>query len=984
MDFGDLINGILVLIAGGILGGIGTYFLKPPLDAWLEKRKKAREEKEAARKKEEEAAKQRQLADQYALDYRDKLVQELRNLRILDMVQPLDLERTYVRLKVQEEQPLRYADAEEMDALAKSDPNLLLELTEDRLAREAEDSFPPEEAIKRNRHLVVLGDPGAGKTTMLKYLCLLSARAKASGLSDFPMFVTLNRYAISPHDDLMDFIVDDIAERYGFPQLRPYLEKRLEDGSVLLLLDGLDEVTVGSPEEAETIYHRTANEINRLVTRYPKCPTVVTSRRAGWKGLLAPSFVVMAVLDFTWEDIQRFVNNWFGEGSNRARDLLKALAQQVRMRALAANPLLLSLIAIVFQRDLELPERRARLYERCAQVLLTEWDAHRSIRRASRFTTDRKRDLLEDIALHFHCQGARYFPKDELLEVITEYLPSIDISVEQAPLVLDEISAQHGLLKEQAAEWYGFLHLTLQEYFAAVSIDKGNRLDLALAHLHEPWWEEVVLLLAGMLKDATPLLEGILSDRDDIFFSNLLLAGRCLAGTPRIDRSGLREQIIAGLKTLIEDEKQHWLPRTQAVRTLSEADEERSSEYSLAILRNQELHWQVRAAAADALGASRRKAVVPGLLDLLSDEQVDRNIRERIADALIDLCDESEIPQLLGLLSDQSIDPEIRSRVARTLGYLGYDSVVPSLFESLLDYDLAWQSGRALVKLHALTEPKELLTHLRTASPVAGWALAKAVENMDPATAPEIVRWLYDNSIEKSVRWSIAHRLGHLGGEAVRSQLLDLFSDGSIDISIRASCAIALLTLGDTNIARELKSLLVNPDLNPYVRRKIAEKLVSQGERDITEQLMMMLLLQDENLSISARLRMANLLADIGDSTVAYRLLSFIRDEHVDSLLRARAADTLSTLELNGLTGQIRTLVGNEQVDSLVRSRLVYCLVQDENGATWLVELVGREDIGEESYLALYRASRQTGVRVFATPENGYEIRPLQSTQARC
>jgi len=374
MDLNKFLEGILVLIVGGIVGAIGTYFIKPSLDAWLEKRKKVREEREKARKQEKEAAKQRELADQHALDYRDKLVQELRNLRILDMVRPLDLERTYVRVRIQEEQPLRYADAEEMTTLAQDDPNLPFELSPNRLAEEKVESLSPEEAVRRHRHTAVLGDPGAGKTTMLKYLCLLSAQAKLGNLPDFPLFVTLNRYAKAPQLNLLDFVVADVAERYGFPQLGSYLEKRLDRGSVLLLLDGLDEVIVGSPREAEEVYRRTANEINRLVTRYPKCPVVVTSRRAGWQGLLSPSFMKMAVLDFGWEEIRCFINNWFGEGSDRAQRLHSILSQQIRMQTLAANPLLLSLIAIVFERDLELPERRAKLYERCVQVLLTEWD----------------------------------------------------------------------------------------------------------------------------------------------------------------------------------------------------------------------------------------------------------------------------------------------------------------------------------------------------------------------------------------------------------------------------------------------------------------------------------------------------------------------------------------------------------------------------------------------------------------------------------
>jgi len=77
MDLTDFITGMLVLIAGGVLGGIGTYFIKPPLDAWMERRKEARKKREAALKQQQEAAKQLALADQAALTYREKLVREL-------------------------------------------------------------------------------------------------------------------------------------------------------------------------------------------------------------------------------------------------------------------------------------------------------------------------------------------------------------------------------------------------------------------------------------------------------------------------------------------------------------------------------------------------------------------------------------------------------------------------------------------------------------------------------------------------------------------------------------------------------------------------------------------------------------------------------------------------------------------------------------------------------------------------------------------
>jgi len=151
--------------------------------------------------------------------------------------------------------------------------------------------------------------------------------------------------------------------------------------------------------------------------------------------------------------------------------------------------------------------------------------------------------------------------------VIADFLPTINIPREDNKAILDEIAAQYGLLKEQAHGWYGFLHLTFQEYLAALAAnDKGAvGIQTVVAHRYDPWWEEVILLLAGRMADATPLLLGILGrptalppedvDRlvsaeeslavnDDLFKSDLLLAAGCLVGTPVIRMQGLRERII--------------------------------------------------------------------------------------------------------------------------------------------------------------------------------------------------------------------------------------------------------------------------------------------------------------------------------------------------------------------------------------------------------------------------------------------------------
>ncbi|MFI6505215.1 NACHT domain-containing protein [Nonomuraea typhae] len=481
----------------------------------------------------------------------DRLTDDMRHITLLNRPKPLNIESLYVQLRVHDQQPLRFMHHEELQELRGRQLDDLIELTRAREDERKAEELTPEEALARFRRIVVLGDPGAGKTTMLRYLGFKAAR---DGI--LPVFVELRRLA---EGSVLDYVGARWAERYGEPDAAELVEHALTSGAAVLLIDGLDEVQGGeSSDETDAAYQRVIREIDRLAARYPAAAIAVTCRRAGWRGQL-PAFRTLEVLDFDDAQINQFVGNWFDADPAKRDKLKAALRRSSRIQTLSANPLLLSLIAIVFESDLELPERRSKLYSRTIEVLLSEWDSRRDIKRFPRFTADRKRDLLEEIAWHYQRERLAYFPKDELLGMIAEFLPSVDLDPAEAPAILEEICEHYGLLKEQAHEVYGFLHLTVQEYFAAAvaaRIGAPAIAEIALVR-HDPWWEEVILLLAGQLHDATPLLLALLgrdqgcgetgewlAADDDVFHNDLLLAGQCLVSTPRIRATWLRGRIV--------------------------------------------------------------------------------------------------------------------------------------------------------------------------------------------------------------------------------------------------------------------------------------------------------------------------------------------------------------------------------------------------------------------------------------------------------
>jgi predicted NACHT family NTPase len=359
--------------------------------------------------------------------YRDSLRADPRiaRLQILDMDRPLEVTNIYVRLRLHQDTKIRYEiDATLLEAELKRDPNAFIQAQQMHLEQRAGSAIEPDEAIRTYKHCVIVGDPGAGKTTLLKYLALKSVENQLPGLPDLPIHIELNDFANSGYQDVLDFASSRWETRYGFPKADAYtyMEEQLAAGNALLLLDAIDESVRGETvQEAEDSYRHASEAILQVATRYHQAPMVVTARKAGYQqhaGLTG--FTQLEVLDFRAEDIQQFIRSWFDCRPTLSQyappsDLQARLARNPRIQALAANPLLLSLIVLVYEEQLDLPDRRTELYNRCVETLLTKWDTSRDIRRLREFKPERKRQLLEVIAWHFHPQGKRYFPENELL-----------------------------------------------------------------------------------------------------------------------------------------------------------------------------------------------------------------------------------------------------------------------------------------------------------------------------------------------------------------------------------------------------------------------------------------------------------------------------------------------------------------------------------------------------------------------------------------
>ena len=383
-----------------------------------------------------------------------------------------------------------------------------MELLEHNAERENAVAFVCNPKVK---HVMILGKPGAGKTTFLKHLVM---QATDGRIDKVPIFVILKQWSDKESGLSITGLLSFMAEQFdicGFSDAEPFIEYILQEGQALVLLDGLDEINQRD-ENGKELRNKAIKTIEDFAVKFDQSKCVMTCRVAANEYRFL-DFKYAEVADFIPEQVNAFVDKWF-RNDLKLRDLFKSeLNKSVNrgLRDLTTSPMLLSLVCLAYEETREFPPgRRVEIYKQAVDALMRKWDISRGIKRDAPYkgmTLGQKENLIAEVAAKTFEKGDYFLRKQFLAEKVQEYLGKIFALPPDrgdGEVVMKQVEAQNSIWVERAHDIYSFSHLSLQEYLTADYIKNSGssrvlKTLLSSEHIVDNRWREVILNIAGML-----------------------------------------------------------------------------------------------------------------------------------------------------------------------------------------------------------------------------------------------------------------------------------------------------------------------------------------------------------------------------------------------------------------------------------------------------------------------------------------------------
>lgn len=425
------------------------------------------------------------------------------------------------------------------------------------------------------QNFLIIGNAGSGKTSLLRHIQLQisSESLDAENSSDriLPFYISLREFQGQIKTTLAALLEERTAlleERTPLlvrKNLREkYIEESLNNGRILMLLDGLDEIK----------NERDAHEIMKSITQwgqmYETCKFIVTSRPNRLEELDIPNlFKRFSLLPFSDGQITEFLRKWtnhvfedlldvFEDPSSYQQNRLilrrlaleNAIMSRPALKDLAANPLMLTLMCTTHYFTGSIPNSRTFIFQESIGLLLNKVN--------SNIPKHHLIFVIEQIAFDYQTYHITVSDKNYVHKSIekSKRIFSIDFSTEN---ILNELIERSGLLYERLPNQVSFVHYSFQEFFAArYIIDSGMEVSGLKDFLNDQWWRNVLLLSAEMMPSIGELCSDILKDKNLPDIDKVQLVGQILASSTKADREEKIKIVQEVVSEILEDKSDEY------------------------------------------------------------------------------------------------------------------------------------------------------------------------------------------------------------------------------------------------------------------------------------------------------------------------------------------------------------------------------------------------------------------------------------------
>ena len=439
------------------------------------------------------------------------------------------------------------------------------------------------EAFKDANKTMILGEAGCGKSTLLQWLAInIADKNIQNHLPNFkntiPFLVQLRRFNNDPPVP-KDFI-KHTAREISNKEPENWINKVMESGRAVLLIDGLDEVPKNKRNNIVEWIENIQHSYNLRI--------IITSRPGAkeWRDITDNlGFAKYFISPMSMTCIEKFVKYWHYSvirendvqneeltdiiiSKDRAsKELITLLISKLLFKLrnneplmkLSKNPLLCAMIcALHYEKNMQLPSEKVTLYEACCSMLLESRDKERDITNDafSKLSLRQKYKILENLAYWMMKNGDSYITMPKANIRVDSLIQNMgnSISVLSTQEILSGFIERSGIVREPSYGNIDFIHRTFQEYMAARAIRDEDDWGLLLKYSNDDQWQETIILSAGFTNQnqADKLITGLLakSQNNEMGYYFDLLAMSCLETAVMISPE-VREKVKLRIKSLI-------------------------------------------------------------------------------------------------------------------------------------------------------------------------------------------------------------------------------------------------------------------------------------------------------------------------------------------------------------------------------------------------------------------------------------------------